>query len=151
MNPSREQLLTTADLQFLERHPVGHLATVDSQCRPTLVPVCFVVYQQTICTPLDEKPKSVGVGQLARVRNIRRNPEVAFLADDYRDDWKNLGYLLVRGTASLFEPSDKGHGDVVALLRQKYAPYVTMRLEELPFIRIVPRTVSRWSWTGTLR
>lgn len=140
--------LLPVDLRFLERHRVGRLATADLRCRPHVVPVCFVVHDQLMFIPLDEKPKRVAPSQLVRARNIRENPAVTFLVDDYSDDWEQLAYLFVRGTADFVSPGEPLHEAVVFLLRQKYWQYKKMRIDEQPAIRITPTSVKRWSWTG---
>ena len=89
-----------------------------------------------IVTALDEKPKSVGDRQLGRVRDILERPEVAIVADEYQEDWTRLGWVHLRGSASLLEPSDQGHSAAVAALRAKYHQYERMGLEDRPVIRI---------------
>ena len=97
--------------------------------------------------PFDEKPKSVAAGSLKRVKNIRANPKVAFVIDDYSDDWSRLAYVLVSGTAEIIStPVDASeHKRAVELLRQKYPQYRSMKLEERPIIKITPLRIKRWA------
>src|SRR5438445_436403 len=67
---------------------------------------------------------------LKRVRNHLAIGRVALLVDRYADDWSRLAYVLVRGQAELLQPGGEEHAAALALLRQRYAQYRTMALEE---------------------
>jgi PPOX class probable F420-dependent enzyme len=110
--------------------------------------VVFVVLDEHIYVPLDEKPKRVAATRLRRVRNLTENPLVAFLVDDYTEDWTQLALLLIRGTGELVQPGEAGHAAAVSALREKYPQYEHMRLAERPLIRIAPTRASAWSWSG---
>jgi PPOX class probable F420-dependent enzyme len=139
--------LSPSDVEYLARHRVGHLSTANAEGQPHVVPVCFALFRGRIVIPLDEKPKQVAVGQLRRVRNIRENPSVAFVVDDYDEDWCQLSYLLVRGIAELRGADADDQQLIVGSLRQKYPQYASMPLERSPTIRIVPTAIVRWAWT----
>ena len=130
--------------EFLETARRGFLATVDGAGRPAVVPVCFALVEGTVVTPLDEKPKSASPEKLRRVRDIRANPRVALTVDHYEADWSRLGWLQVRGTATLLEPDENGHTTGVAALREKYDQYGSHALSERPLIRIRPGHVVTW-------
>lgn len=146
MTASRASALSATDWRFLAAHRVARLATVDSQGRPHLVPVCFAVDGAAIFLPLDEKPKRVAPTELRRVRNLLERPDVALLVDDYHEEWEKLAYLMVRGRASLIEPEAAGHAEAVRLLRDKYPQYQRMAIDRQPVIKIVPTGSRRWSW-----
>jgi len=123
------------------------LGTVAPDGRPRLVPVCFVVLgaPPALYLPLDEKPKSVAdVRQLARVRDIRRDPRVSLLVDRWDEDWSRLAWLRVDGRAMLLEPGDEHHA-AVAALRDKYPQYRAHRLEGQPLIRVDLDRVRGWT------
>jgi PPOX class probable F420-dependent enzyme len=86
------------------------------------------------------------VRHLARVRDILARPEVALLVHRWSEDWSELGWLRLRGTATLVEPGDApaDHAAAVAALREKYPQYATHRLEGRPLIRIVVTRASSW-------
>jgi PPOX class probable F420-dependent enzyme len=134
-------------LEFIRNHRVGRLATAGIDSQPAVIPICYVFDGGLIYTPVDEKPKSVAAGSLKRVRNIRANPKVAFVIDDYSDDWSRLAYVLVTGTAEIIStPVDASeHQRAVELLRQKYPQYRSMKLEERPIIKITPLRIKRWA------
>ena len=67
-------MLSHHERRFLSAQRVGHLATADGRAIPHVVPVCFVISQDTLYITIDEKPKRVFGAALKRVRNIERNP-----------------------------------------------------------------------------
>lgn len=92
----------------LKQARVARLGTVDGEGRPLVIPVCFVYEHGTFYTPIDLKRKRATPECLARVRNIRRNPAVALLIDEYSDDWEKLWYVLVRGEAEIVANGGEG-------------------------------------------
>jgi len=97
-------------------------------------------------TPIDEKPKSVGPSSLKRVRNIRANPNIALVIDDYSEDWSKLAYVLISGNAEILSPGNDAleQSRAVELLREKYAQYRAMAIDKRPMIRITPVRIKRW-------
>lgn len=128
---------------FLLKQRIGHLATVDAQSRPVVVPLCFAYDGAAFYSSLDEKPKRVSPEKLRRARNIRANPEVALVLDHYEEDWSRLKFVLIRGRARILH-SGKEHARAVKLLREKYPQYRTMRLETRPVLKIVPWKMHHW-------
>jgi PPOX class probable F420-dependent enzyme len=145
--PGAPSELSPSDIAYLARHLVGHLSTTSRAGQPHVIPVCFTLYAGQIIIPLDEKPKQVAAGQLRRVRNLQENRNVAFVVDDYDEDWRKLSYLLVRGVGELRNSDAADHPDIVDLLCAKYPQYAHMPLEQSPTIRIVPTAIVRWAWT----
>ncbi len=94
-------MLSDREQRFLAARKVGHLATADGRAFPHVVPVCFAIANRTLYITIDEKPKRAAGAKLKRVRNIEQNPNVAFLADRYDDDWTLLGWILLRGRAEI--------------------------------------------------
>jgi PPOX class probable F420-dependent enzyme len=136
---------------MLRRARVARLATADERGRPHVIPVCFVFDGRAIYSAIDEKPKRVSPRALRRIRNIEVNPHVALVVDEYTDDWRRLWYVLVRGTADIIGPGGREHAMAIARLRRKYPQYRTMRLEDLPVLRITPDRIVRWSAQDRLR
>ena len=94
---------------------------------------------------IDEKPKTGDVRRLRRLRNIADNPRVAVVADVYDDaDWGQLGFVLLRATARLLDPSHEEHARAVAALRQKYPQYRAMALENRPVIAAEIESTTTW-------
>jgi len=123
---------------------VARLATRDERGRPHVVPVCYAYDGNAFYTPLDRKPKKLG-GELARVRNIRANPQVALLVDHYEEDWAGLWYILIRGRGEILSGGEE-RNKAVELLRKKYPQYASRELlpQDATVIRIAPAKVVSW-------
>ena len=90
---------------------------------PHSVPICFALSgADTIYTPIDSKPKTSSRKPLARITNIINNDEVVILFDRYSEDWNKLGYVMVKGKASIVQ-NDHENLVAVALLKQRYIQY----------------------------
>lgn len=116
-------------LKLIKPAKVAHLATAASNLQPYITPVVFVLEKDKIFIPLDYKPKTVPFKQLKRVKNIQKNPRVAFQVDNYEDDWQRLWYVMLIGCAKLVEQReggrdrDKNIRKVRDLLVEKYIQY----------------------------
>jgi PPOX class probable F420-dependent enzyme len=130
--------------EYIETARIGRLATADSEGRPHVVPICFALADDHIVTPIDEKPQRVAPESLRRSRDISENPRAAVIIDHYSDDWSQLGWVQVRGTAAHCPPSDASHSAGVTALEQKYEQYAGHDLEARPLIRIDPGSVRSW-------
>jgi PPOX class probable F420-dependent enzyme len=150
---SNEPILSGEQRRFAAAARSATLATVGSNGRPRLVPICHVLGSDArdgrprLFTPLDEKPKrSPNPHELARVRDLLILPDATLLIDRWSEDWSELGWLRLDGRAELLEPEPRErdeHAAAIAALRAKYRQYETHRLEERPIIRFtVDRAVS---------
>jgi PPOX class probable F420-dependent enzyme len=140
--------LTPEQIAFVRERRVGRLGTVDPNGRPSVVPVCYALIDHqgrpVLVSALDDKPKSVNVDRLQRVKNIRVNPAVTLVVDDYSDDWRRLAFVQIHGNARLAGPDDDGYGAAITALRDKYAQYQQMAIDTKPLIWIDPRSASSW-------
>jgi PPOX class probable F420-dependent enzyme len=81
---------------------------------------------------------------LVRLKNIRETPDVAFLLDQYDEDWTRLWYVLVRGKAELVSAASE-QKRAIQLLRAKYPQYdLSMLDDDSPVLRITPVRVVAW-------
>jgi PPOX class probable F420-dependent enzyme len=128
----------------LEAARVARLATLDPRRSPHLVPICFTYDGSFFYSAIDRKPKRVAPSRLARLKNIKRTPRVALLVDHYREDWKTLWYILVRGNAKLVsDPAERERA--LRRLRAKYPQYRSgMLAKDAPVLRITPLRVTTW-------
>ena len=128
----------------LQEARAARLATVGSDGRPHLIPLCFAFDGRAFYSALDRKPKRRSPDQLLRVRNLKANPRVALLVDGYREDWRRLWYVLVHGRARLLR-SGRDWREAHRLLRRKYRQYRTGLLPaDAPVIRVVPERIVVW-------
>jgi PPOX class probable F420-dependent enzyme len=144
-------ILEPAQRAFLADARRATLATLARDCRPRLVPICFVLEPDAAIawTPLDEKPKAVDdVRRLARVRDIVDRPDVVVLVDRWSEDWSELEWLRLDGLASLITPSP-AQASVIRDLRAKYPQYRDHDLERRPLIRIEVTRAVGWRAIGT--
>lgn len=133
---------------FLARHRVAHLATADGAGVPHVVPVCYAVSGGRLYFVVDDKPKHPGGRALKRMRNIAENPRVAFVADDWSEDWRRLAFLLVRGPAAIVT-DDRERRRALRALRARYPQYRAMTLDGAahPVVSIAPAHVHFWRAT----
>jgi PPOX class probable F420-dependent enzyme len=126
--------------ELIDRARVAHLGLVDSDDRPRVLPVTFAVAEGVVWSAVDDKPKRVPGGELARVRWIRRRPEVALTVDLYDDDWERLAWVQVLAVASVVaEPPPAA----LEALRGRYAQY-REAAPGGPFIRLDPERFVCW-------
>ena len=140
--------LTESQARFLADARVARLATADPEGRPQVIPVCFAFDGEAIYIVLDQKPKSVELTRLRRVRNILANPQAALVVDHYDEDWQSLRYVLVSCMAEMLSGEEGEAATAVAHLREKYLQYRTMDLDGNPVIKLTPRRFTAWSFSG---
>ncbi len=128
---------------FVETARIAHLATVNPDGSPQVVPVCFAFDGERFFSVIDQKPKRATPERLRRVRNIAERPAVSLVVDRYSEDWGRLGFVLVSGRAELLWQGPV-HGAALRLLREKYPQYRAMTLEDRPVIAITPVRLSSW-------
>lgn len=140
-------MLSTDERRFVNAQRVGRLATADAQAIPHVVPICFALFEDTLYSSIDDKPKRDSRQPLKRLRNIAANPEVAVVIDRYDDDWTLLGWVMVRGRAEILAEGAE-HDHAQALLRARYPQYETMEISSRPVIALrIERAVS-WGNLG---
>jgi PPOX class probable F420-dependent enzyme len=143
------QMLREPELRFLAEARRAVLVTIDPAGLPRPVPICHVVLDDLLFTPLDEKPKaSADPLSLARVRDVEARPDVVVLADRWSEEWTRLAWLRVYGEATVVAQGTPGHTEAVVALREKYPQYEDHRLEERPLIRVEIRRSRSWGDVG---
>ena len=114
---------------------MARLATVTDTGAPHLVPVVFALVGDTVWTGVDGKPKRSRM--LQRLANIAADPRVSLLVDHYEEDWSQLWWVRVDGTAHVVTERT-ADGEVA--LAAKYPQYRDVPLAG-PFIQVA---VDRW-------
>ena len=133
--------------RLLDRWPIARLATVGAKGRPHQVPIVFARVGERLFSPVDGKRKAGG--ELARVRNIDRVPEVSLLLDEYTADWTQLWWLRIETVANVVRPTDLQAGEIAAALnalRAKYPQYRVLPLLRSPFTLLAfePGRIESW-------
>jgi PPOX class probable F420-dependent enzyme len=133
--------VTPDEAAFIIAQRVGRLATADARGNPHVIPVCFTLSDNSLYITIDEKPKS---GRpMKRLRNITDNPSVAFVADHYDEDWRQLGWVMLRGHAEILDEGPE-HDRAQDMLRERYPLYRTMHLASLPVIALRIERATSW-------
>jgi PPOX class probable F420-dependent enzyme len=132
---------------IIDKATVARLATVDSECKPHLIPVVFD--NDCYFIPIDEKTKRSKPENLKRIKNTQQNPNVALLIDEYDEDWRKLYFIMIQREASIIGGKELGQNEQVLLekahklLSGKYVQYQEIGIGEY-VIMIVPQKVITW-------
>jgi len=131
--------------RFILSHVVARLATADKNGQPHVIPFCYAFDGKHFYFVVDEKPKRQTGKPLKRIRNMLENPQVSLVIDDYSDDWTQLAYVLVTGSAQLVADENE-YNVALTLLRGRYPQYRVMPLSFLhnTMVRIEPKKVLAW-------
>ena len=136
---------------IINKARVARLATVDLECKPHLVPIVFVFDNDRdfYFIPMDEKTKQSKAENLKSVRNIKENPSVTLLIDEYSEDWTKLYFIMIQGRASIIGGKKLDQNEMSLLekahklLRNKYRQYEKIGVGEY-VIMIIPQKVIAW-------
>lgn len=135
-------MLSVSERAFVAAGRVGRLATVGPGGTPHVVPVCYALADDTLYIAIDEKPKRAD-RKLQRLRNIEADPAVALVVDRYDEDWRRLGWVMLRGRAEILAGGAE-HARAQELARARYPQLRTMRLAGLPVIALRIARVASW-------
>ena len=141
-------------LKSVKSAKVAHLATAASNLQPYVTPVVFVVDNNYIFIPLDHKPKAVSFKDLKRVKNIQENSRVAFLVDNYKDNWQALWFIMLIGCAYLVEPQEISKRKIEFqkihnLIKKKYVQYSKVGTGEA-YVKIDVQNGFYWSYSKSV-
>ncbi|WP_433508012.1 TIGR03668 family PPOX class F420-dependent oxidoreductase [Pseudonocardia halophobica] len=126
----------------LAAHPVARLATLRADGTPRLVPITFALVDGLVCSAVDEvKPKRST--RLARLADVARDPRAAVVVDEYADDWAQLWWVRVDGSAAVHEAGALRERALDAL-QAKYPPYRDARPRG-PLLVLTPERITGWS------
>ena len=126
--------------------PVARLATTDGAGRPHLVPIVFAIEGDTLISAVDHKPKRTSA--LRRLDNVRENPRVAVLVDEYSDDWDRLWWARADGSATVLAAGSPEAERALPPLIARYHQY-RHRPPGGPVLRIAVERWSGWAAGGS--
>ena len=122
---------------------VARLATVDVHGHPHLVPMVFVLVDETIYSAVDAKPKRSTA--LRRLENVENNPSVTVLVDQYDEDWAALWWVRADGTGRVLATARPEGRAAIAHLVERYPQY----RRQAPVGPVLAIDVERWSsWSA---
>jgi PPOX class probable F420-dependent enzyme len=134
---------------IIDKARIARLATVDSECKPHLIPVVFVFGNDCYYIPIDGKTKQSMPEKLKRAKNIQQNSNVALLIDEYNEDWTKLYFIMIQGKASIIGGKELEQNELLLLekahklLSDKYLQYQKIDIGEY-VIMIIPQKVMTW-------
>jgi len=102
--------LTAAEKSFIQTMRVMRVATVDAEGMPHSVPVCPLVDRDRIYFGTERNA--------SKVRNIKANPNMAVVFDEYTEAWDYLRGVMIRGPARIVDVAEFRR-----LRKQIYAKY----------------------------
>lgn len=105
------------------------------------VPVVFAVLEDEIVSPIDHKPKTGEV--MARVKNLGRDDRVTLLLDHWDEDWPQVGWVMVRGRATV---ETDAPAPLMRALNARYPQYEPDERHDA-LIRIRPTKILWWTWS----
>jgi nitroimidazol reductase NimA-like FMN-containing flavoprotein (pyridoxamine 5'-phosphate oxidase superfamily) len=132
--------LKKAQAEFLAGQRVVRVATADRRGAPHVVPVCAVVRDGRLFFASGRDAK--------KIRNLRANPQLAVVSDDYTEAWDGLRGVLLIGTARLVERGARFR-QARRWLYAKYAQYERQAaLEEGDslVVEVTPTRVFTWGF-----
>lgn len=108
------------------------------------MPCCFAIHGDKIVSAVDGKPKSTLA--LRRLDNLAANPHVSLVVDHYDDDWSQLWWVRVDGTATMLD-SGLDYESALDALAAKYPQYQADRPQGAVIV-IEPTSWRSWTFTG---
>lgn len=98
---------------FLEVQRVGHMAQVGKDRLPHVTPLCHALGPKVLYIETG--------GASWKVRNLRGRPQVAYVVDEYTEEWGKLRGIRIQGTAEVLREG-KEYQSAKRLLFRKF-PY----------------------------
>lgn len=134
--------------RVLDAEPLAHLAVIDDDGGPEVMPIVFARVGTQLFSPVDGKPKSNA--RLARLRHIAARPRVGLVIDRYGADWQGLWWIRIAAIAHIAVGQYPLWDAAVAALSAKYPQYQStpLFLGEPTLICFEPLTVRAWAAAG---
>ncbi|HEV8676108.1 MAG TPA: pyridoxamine 5'-phosphate oxidase family protein [Methylomirabilota bacterium] len=132
--------LTKKPTEFLTRARVVRVATADGRGIPHVVPVCPVF--------ADGRLYFGSSNDARKVQNLRANPQITVVADDYTEAWDGLRGVMVTGKASLHARGPKFR-KARQLLYEKFPQYeaqAALGVGDSVVIEVTPTRVFAWGF-----
>ena len=132
--------ISNRELFFVRKMGVARVATADAECVPHFVPVCPLVENSRVYFASETSAR--------KVRNVKANPQITIVFDEYDDSWRNLKGVMLRGRARVVDRKTFDH--VRAKLYKKYPKYESdapLEFGESCVIEIIPKEKVAWGFS----
>ena len=131
-------------LTRLRTSRVARLATIRPGGNPHVVPVTYAVVGEHVVTMIDHKPKTTT--SLQRLANVEKHPQASLIVDHYADDWSELWWVRVDGSAVVDSEGEHWANGRQALAgkyrqyenRPPEGPAIAIRLDHLSYWESTP-------------
>ena len=131
--------------RLVEHARVARLATIARDGHARLAPIVYASIGDALWSPIDGKPKRGG--ELARVRDVRRDPRVCVLVDGWDERWSQLWWVRIEGHARVV-PAAAAPGPLAALAH-KYPQYETVPTTDASDQVLEIRVARRTTWAAS--
>jgi nitroimidazol reductase NimA-like FMN-containing flavoprotein (pyridoxamine 5'-phosphate oxidase superfamily) len=132
--------ISNRELSFMRKMGVARLATADAECVSHVVPVCPLVENSRVYFASETSAK--------KVRNIKANPQIAIVFDEYHDSWRLLKGVMIRGRARMVDR--KTFNRVRSKLYKKYPKYESdapLEFGESCVVEVIPKEKVAWGFS----
>lgn len=128
------------EARFIEKARVMRFASITREGYPHVVPLCHAFDGQYLYAATDYGTK--------KLDNIRHNPRVAVIIDEYGEPWGRNKGVMIQGVAELLE-GGREFEKAAKLLTKKFKyyerePYGPIEAGDTPIIKVVPERAVSW-------
>ncbi|MDQ4026904.1 MAG: TIGR03668 family PPOX class F420-dependent oxidoreductase [Actinomycetota bacterium] len=123
---------------------VARVGTIDEHGRAHLVPIVFVLHRDTLYSATD-----AGSRPAKRLRNLKADPRVSVVVDDYDEDWSKVWWVRLAGRGRVIEGGPEWDR-ARRLLWEKYPQFEDAPADEAtgPLMAVDVEEWSGWAYSG---
>jgi PPOX class probable F420-dependent enzyme len=123
---------------------VARVGTIDERGGAHLVPIVFVLDRDTLYSITD-----AGSRPAKRLRNLKADPRVSVVVDDYDEDWSRVWWVRFRGRGRVIEAGPEWD-NARRLLWEKYPQFEDAPADEAagPVMAVDIEEWSGWAYSG---
>ena len=123
---------------FLEYRGVGNMAQVGGGSIPQVTPLCHASTATALYIETN--------GGSWKVRNLEQRPEVAYVVDEYFEDWEKLKGIRIRGRAEVLREGSEYEAGKQLLFRKYPEQFERMGWVDgvNVVLKIVPTQATSW-------
>jgi PPOX class probable F420-dependent enzyme len=123
---------------------VARVGTIDARGRAHLVPIVFVLDRDTLYSATD-----AGSRPAKRLRNLKADPRVSVVVDDYDEDWSRVWWVRLAGRGRVIEGGPEWDR-AQRLLWEKYPQFEDAPDDEAagPVMAVDVEEWSGWAYSG---